>query len=83
MKSGNWAFFVIIFFLVFPAVAQDKSTYYTVTHPDEFHMDWKGFYDNADQWTAVAREKLPTHLVLRNVTLPKHNVKINKKQPED
>ncbi len=76
MKSGNWAFFVIIFFLVFPAVAQDKSTYYTVTHPDEFHMDWKGFYDNADQWTAVAREKLPHTLDLPYGKHPKQQLDI-------
>ena len=45
-----------------PAAGQDKSKYYTVMHPDEFHMDWKGFYDKADRGTAVARQKLP-HLL--------------------
>lgn len=76
MRSGNLAFFLIILSLVFPVLAQDKSTYYTVTHPDEFHMDWKGFYDNADQWTAIAREKLPHTLDLPYGEHPKQQLDI-------
>ena len=76
MISRNLAFFFSILLLGFPALAQDKSTYYTVTHPDEFHMDWKGFYDNADQWTAIARGKLPHTLDLPYGKHPKQKLDI-------
>src|SRR5690242_7622007 len=38
------------------ALAQDKSTYYTVMHPKEFAIDWAGFYTKAEQMTAAARK---------------------------
>jgi len=46
------------------AGSQDKSTYYTVTHPDEFTIDWKAFYDKADEMTAAVRKELQHHLDL-------------------
>lgn len=55
---------VVAVLLVGTAGAQDKSTYYTVQHPSEFAIDWKGFYDRADQLTADVRKTLPTHLDL-------------------
>jgi acetyl esterase/lipase len=42
----------------FPA-AQDKSSYYTVRHPGEFKINWKAFYDRADDLTSEARKALP------------------------
>lgn len=41
------------------ALAQDKSTYYTVQHPTEFKINWKAFYDRADEMTAAVRRELP------------------------
>ena len=46
------------------AAAQDKSTYYTVRHPSEFKINWKSFYDRADQLTTEARRALPHTLDL-------------------
>ena len=39
-----------------------KSTYYTVQHPGEFEINWKAFYDRADDLTAAARKELPHQL---------------------
>lgn len=47
-----------------PAVGQDKSTYYTVQHPEKFAINWKAFYDRADDLTAAVRARLPHHLDL-------------------
>ena len=39
-----------------------SSTYYTVTHPEDFHINWKAFYEKADELTTAARETLPIEL---------------------
>ncbi|MEJ8567810.1 alpha/beta hydrolase [Elongatibacter sediminis] len=44
--------------------AQDLSTYYTVTHPEEFDIDWGSFYREMDARTAVVRKQYPHHLDL-------------------
>jgi acetyl esterase/lipase len=43
---------------------QEKSTYYTVKHADEFTIDWRAFYDKADEMTAAVRKQLIHHLDL-------------------
>ena len=42
--------------------AQDKTQYYTYKHAGTFEIDWVGFYDKIDEWTAATREKLPHKL---------------------
>lgn len=42
--------------------AQDKSKYYSVTHSNEYKINWKAFYDKIDMMTAEVRKKLPHHL---------------------
>ena len=39
-----------------------SSNYHTVTHPEEFHINWKAFYEKADELTIAARESLPHEL---------------------
>ena len=41
------------------ARAQDWRTYYTVTHPTEFKINWGAFYQKAERWTADVRQRLP------------------------
>ena len=40
----------------------DKSTYFTVMYPEKFKINWKAFYDRADELTAATRKKLGHHL---------------------
>lgn len=47
-----------------PVRAQDKSTYYTIQHPDEFSIDWASFYERMDEMTAQMRRELTYHLNL-------------------
>src|SRR5260370_38346994 len=51
--------------------AQDKSKYYTVQHPKDFPIDWKAFYDNADDLTGETRKLFPHHPDLAYRTGPK------------
>lgn len=46
------------------AQAQDWRTYYTVTHPEEFEIDWGAFYQEAERRTGEVRGRLPHHLDL-------------------
>lgn len=41
------------------ARGQDRTKYYTVQHPTEFAINWKGFYEEADRLTAEVRKQLP------------------------
>ena len=56
------------------ARAQDKSTYYTVMHRDQFKIDWSAFYDKADAMTAEARRALPHELNLAYGNHPKQRL---------
>jgi len=56
--------------------AQDMSKYYTVMHPDEFKIDWTGFYQLMNEKTAEIREELPHHLDLPYGTDPKQKLDI-------
>lgn len=58
------------------AHAQDWSTYYTVTHPSEFKIDWKAFYQRAEALTASARKVLPHHLDLAYGDDPKQRLDV-------
>ena len=67
---------LVIAGLAAPAVAsaQDSSTYYTVMHPDQFEIDWAGFYAQAEERTAAVRERLPHHLDLAYGDDPKQRL---------
>src|SRR6266851_115321 len=56
--------------------AQDKSKYYTVQHPKDFPIDWKAFYDNADDLTGETRKLFPHHLDLAYGTDPKQKLDV-------
>jgi acetyl esterase/lipase len=42
--------------------AQDAQTYYSVRHPQQFAIDWAGFYREADLKTAATRGAFPHQL---------------------
>ena len=44
--------------------AQDMSKYYTVMHPEDFTIDWTGFYKRNNEHTARVREQFPHYLDL-------------------
>ena len=51
--------------------AQDMSQYYTVQNPDDFTIDWTGFYHRMNEHTARVREQFPHHLDMAYGTDPK------------
>jgi acetyl esterase/lipase len=57
-----------------PGASQDKSTYYTVTHPADFKIDWNAFYTKAEAATDETRRALPHHLDLAYGSDPKQNL---------
>ena len=68
---------LIVVLLVFPTgalFAQDMSKYYTVQHPDEFTIDWTGFYHRMNEHTARVRELYPHHLDLAYGSDPKQRL---------
>ena len=75
MKS-SLLFLSIIFIVVLanPVHGQDKSTYYTVMHPDEFTIDWLGWYEKWEQMTAEVRYEYPHHLDLAYGKDPKQKL---------
>ena len=83
MKSSLYIF-SLLFFLPNATSGQDKSTYYTVMHADEFTIDWAGWYQKGDELTAELRAEFPHHLDLAygedakqklDLYLPKGNLK--------
>jgi len=62
--------------------AQDMSTYYTVTHPDEFEIDWATFYKTMTEKTAKVREDLPHQLDVAYGTDPKQKLDIYQPAPK-
>ena len=64
MKSSLYIFSLLFFLLPNASSAQDKSTYYTVMHADEFTIDWAGWYQKGDELTAELRAEFPHHLDL-------------------
>jgi len=75
---------IVVFLPTRASAAQDKSKYYTVMHPDEFTIDWKGFYDKIDAMTAETRKELP-HLDLAYGEHPKQRLDLYlpKERPDD
>ncbi len=56
------------------AAAQDMSTYYTVSHPEEFEIDWGAFYRTMTDRTTEVRERYPHHLDLPYGDNPKQRL---------
>ncbi len=54
----------------------DKSGYYTVTHPEEFQINWKAFYDKIDEMTAATRKEFPHQLDIPYGEDPKQRLDI-------
>ena len=74
MKSSLSIFVLLFVLLPSASNAQDKSTYYTVMHPDEFTIDWEGWYEKWEQRTAEVRAEFPHHLNLAYGEAPKQNL---------
>jgi acetyl esterase/lipase len=55
---------------------QDKRTYYTVQHPDQFAIDWAAFYDRAEAMTDQTRRLVPHHLDLSYGKDPKQRLDV-------
>lgn len=56
------------------AAAQDRRTYYTVQHPEQFTTNWGAFYERIDALTADTRKVLPHHLDLAYGADPKQKL---------
>ncbi|MFN8060412.1 MAG: alpha/beta hydrolase [Vicinamibacterales bacterium] len=54
--------------------SQDWHLYYTVQHPDQFAIDWRGFYEKAEAGTSEARRALTVRLDLAYGTDPKQRL---------
>lgn len=72
-------FFLISVYLAFmffssASNAQEMSKYYTVAHPDDFTIDWTGFYKTNNKLTAKVREEYPHHLDLAYGSDPKQRL---------
>ena len=68
---------LIVVLLVFPTgalFAQDMSKYYTVQHPEDFTIDWTGFYHRMNEHTARVRDQFPHHLDLAYGSDPKQRL---------
>lgn len=53
---------VIVFLGSGDILGQDKSTYYTVRHPEKFSINWTAFYGKIDALTARTRRDFPHEL---------------------
>ena len=62
---------VLLTFFAAVTNAQDMSKYYTVMHPEDFTIDWTGFYKRNNEHTARVREHYPHHLDLAYGSDPK------------
>ena len=62
-----------VLLMLFTAVtnAQDMSKYYTVMHPEDFTIDWTGFYKRNNEHTARVREHYLHYLDLAYGSDPK------------
>ena len=67
---------VWVMFFTAPVNAQDMYQYYTVSHPDEFDIDWGSFYSRMNEHTARVRDEYPHHLDLAYGTDPKQRLDI-------
>ena len=85
MKSSLSIFVLLVILLPGVTHGQDKSTYYTVMHPDEFTIDWNSWYEKWEQLTAEVRDEYPHHLDLAYGEDPKQKLDlyIPKDNPKD
>ena len=60
---------------------QDKRTYYTVQHPDQFAINWAAFYDRAEAMTDQTRRIVPHHLDLPYGKDPKQRLDVYESVP--
>jgi acetyl esterase/lipase len=60
---------------------QDKRTYYTVQHPDQFAINWTAFYDRAEAMTDETRRVVPHHLDLSYGKDPKQRLDVYESVP--
>ena len=58
------------------SAGQDKRTYYTVQHPDQFAINWGAFYDKAEAMTDETRRRVPNHLDLAYGKDPKQRLDV-------
>ena len=70
-KPRSFLLPILLLFFTTLVNAQDMSMYYTVMHPDEFTIDWAGFYKANTEETARVRQEYPHHLNLTYGTDPK------------
>ena len=54
--------------------SQDMSQYYTVQHPEDFTIDWTGFYHRMNEHTARVRAQFPHHLDMAYGSDPKQRL---------
>ena len=67
---------VWVMFITAPVNAQDMYQYYTVSHPDQFDIDWGSFYNSINEHTARVRDEYPHHLDLAYGTGPKQRLDV-------
>ena len=71
LKIRLYTFAIFLAFLASMSNAQDMSQYYTVQNPDDFTIDWTGFYHRMNEHTARVRDEFPHHLDLAYGSDPK------------
>src|SRR6185503_19318131 len=77
LSKGRTVAIVAVLSAVTPLSAgQDKRTYYTVQHPDQFAINWGAFYDKAEAMTDETRRRVPNHLDLAYGKDPKQRLDV-------
>ena len=73
LKRTLQLFIPVVWMVIFACTinAQDMSQYYTVQNPDDFTIDWTGFYHRMNEHTARVRDQFPHHLGLAYGSDPK------------
>ena len=69
-----FVFTVLLTFFAGITNAQDMFEYYTVMHPEDFTIDWTGFYKLNNERTARVREEFPHYLDLAYGADPKQRL---------
>ena len=64
------------------SAGQDKRTYYTVQHPEQFAINWAAFYDRAEAMTDETRRRVPHHLDLAYGKDPKQRLDVYESLPD-
>ena len=79
MFKTTLKFFVLAvwaMWFIAPVNAQDMYQYYTVSHPDEFDIDWGSFYSRMNEHTARVRDEYPHYLDLAYGPDPKQRLDV-------